>query len=383
MKKLFLLIPVMLFLFSCDTNTFKVRGTLQNAKNEIIYLDKLDEKAEPYDSVKVNQDGEFEFKGEITEGSFFIVRINPTNYVTLFIKPGEKIDVDITPGQMGPIYTVDGSDVSEDIYKISLKHRAVLNKVDSLGKIFQANQQKPEFDSLQNVLQLEYRNIVQDYKTYLSDFIEKKPGSPAALIALYQQLGPRSNVFSPATDMKFFKLINESLTETYPNIPQLKALNQFIMQVEGQMGQTQQAKTPEIGQVAPEISLPTPDGEEVKLSSLRGKYVLLDFWAAWCKPCREENPNLVKNYKQFKDKNFQIYQVSLDQTKEAWVKAIEDDNLSDWIHVSDLKYWKSEAAQKYGVQGIPASFLLDKEGTIIAKNLRGEQLEQKLNEVLQ
>lgn len=136
-----------------------------------------------------------------------------------------------------------------------------------------------------------------------------------------------------------------------------------------------------VGDVAPEISLPDPNGNIISLSSLRGKYVLIDFWASWCGPCRRENPNVVRVYKEYKDKGLEIYGVSLDMNKGLWLQAIEADQLT-WKHVSDLAYWNSVVVPTYEINGIPATFLLDKDGKIIAKNLRGEALESKLKEVL-
>ena len=142
-----------------------------------------------------------------------------------------------------------------------------------------------------------------------------------------------------------------------------------------------------IGEKAPEIDYPSPNGENIALSSLQGKLVLIDFWAAWCPPCRAENPNVVRTYEQFKDKEFingkgfTVYGVSLDQEKSKWVQAIKDDNLSWPNHVSDLKYWQSVPAAMYQVRGIPANFLIDGKGIIIAKNLRGEALGAKLAEL--
>ena len=141
-------------------------------------------------------------------------------------------------------------------------------------------------------------------------------------------------------------------------------------------------KTVSVGSIAPEIILNDTIGNPIALSSLKGKYVLLDFWAAWCRPCRDENPNILSNYNKYKNKGFEVYQVSLDRTKKDWVKAIKQDNLS-WYNVSDLKYFQSETASLYNIDKIPKGFLLDPNGKIIAKDLelRGDRLGKKLDEI--
>lgn len=135
-----------------------------------------------------------------------------------------------------------------------------------------------------------------------------------------------------------------------------------------------------VGSEAPDFTQPTPDGKQLSLSSLRGKVVLIDFWASWCKPCRMENPNVKKVYDRFHGKGFEILGVSLDRTKEAWVAAIQQDGLP-WKHVSDLGFWNNAAAQEYGVSSIPFTVLVDREGKVIDKNLRGAMLERRLAEL--
>jgi peroxiredoxin len=139
---------------------------------------------------------------------------------------------------------------------------------------------------------------------------------------------------------------------------------------------------PAVGSILPEIALPDPAGDTLRLSSTRGRIVLVDFWAAWCPPCREENPNLVRLYDLYHYRGFDIFQVSLDLRKDDWTEAIRKDRLGKWHHVSDLKYRDSEVVKSFGLTHIPASFLLDREGRVIAVNLKGEELHKKLEELL-
>ena len=203
-----------------------------------------------------------------------------------------------------------------------------------------------------------------------------------SLVALYQQVAPNVYVLNPSNDLKYFIKVDSALSILYPEYEPVTSLHKQVAELVTNV-KGEEASDPASGEnrVAPEISLPTPEGDTIKLSSTRGSVVLLDFWASWCAPCRMENPNLVKAYNTYHNKGFQIYQVSLDKTKEAWIKGINDDKLGKWIHVSDIKYWNSIVVPIYNIEAIPANFLLDKDGKIIASNLRGELLQIKLAEL--
>ena len=208
--------------------------------------------------------------------------------------------------------------------------------------------------------------LMENNSVKLASFLKEQPVS-LALFNLLQD----PNLIDKDKNLDLFISTSEKFKKEWPNYVFTKELS----------NQVQKMKVTAIGQLAPEISLANPNGQIVKLSSLRGKYELIDFWAKWCGPCRRENPNVVKAYQRFKDKGFEVFGVSLDRTKEDWVKAIAEDGLT-WTHVSDLKYFESQAARDYNINAIPFSILLDKTGKIIAKNLRGAALEKKLEEVV-
>ncbi len=232
--------------------------------------------------------------------------------------------------------------------------------IGEFNKAVAANDQKKV-----GALQQQYQKLVKDATAKVVMRIKEAPLSLGMLNILQSgQMIDKDQYFD------VFLHTAERLEEEWPNYSHTRDFLEMVNAM----------KITSIGQVAPEISLPDPDGKIVPLSSLRGQYVLVDFWAKWCGPCRRENPNIVRAYNAYKDKGFTVYGVSLDRTKDDWLQGIREDGLT-WTHVSDLKFWQSEAAKTYNITAIPFSLLLDPEGKIIAKNLRGAALDHKLEEI--
>lgn len=373
-------------LIGCSNQTpdgFIVKGKIKNADDKQLYLSKIEsQKLVDVDSTIVKK-GKFELNGKYDEPNFYLVRFDNQNFIYLIVDSTDKeitIDADFT--DLLHTYTVKGSPQTKLLQQVVLHNINSIQRVDTLSQIYQKNQKSPKIDSIKSVLDKRYQGIYADERKFLESFIAKNNNNFAGLMALYQQLGPRNYVFNPQKDMKFYEMVDNGLNKAYPHSTHAKQLHSSVLQIKAQQQQQQQQQSGvRVGSEAPEIAYPDPDGNIQKLSSLRGKYVLLDFWASWCSPCRAENPNVVANYKKYHDKGLEVFQVSLDKTKGAWIKAIKDDGLGEWHHVSDLQQWNSAPAKLYGVRGIPSNFLIDKDGKVIAKNLRGQALGAKLQEI--
>lgn len=326
MKRLAVTALVALTLASCQETPkgYVINGEVAGMPEGKIYLKSFRNKMFfDVDTAEV-KDGKFTFKGEVDQPLLFGLATENMDYpVQLFV---ENTTMDVKIGDDGETITVQNSPVNT---------------------VFQENADKVFEDGYD-----------------IDSLIAKYPDSPAAAFYLYRY-------FTYQLPLDDLKATRARISLALGDCPYVKDLDGIIKQLENV----------QIGKTAPEFSLPDTAGVSVSLSDFRGKYVLLDFWASWCPPCRRENPNVVKAFNEYKDKNFTIIGISLDKDKSKWLKAIADDNLT-WTHLSDLKYWDSEIPALYGMRGIPANVLLDPDGVIIAKNITGEDLHQKLKEVI-
>lgn len=353
------------------TKPFTVTGKINKATpGSYVYLETNSQPTHKIDSSKVASGNTFALNGKVADGGeVFVLNVGGGQKMALLVEGGETLNVvadgfvmDAKTGQLGKA-TVTGSKNMEYYEKLSALRTDMEAKVKNWNKEVAAATEKKDNKKI--------AQIEQAYQTAEQEVVNKVkamlPDMGTSLVSLFAL-----NFINIDSDFATYDALAQRFEKENPNSPHAKSL----------IGRVARIKGVSIGASAPEIALNDTTGTPVPLSSLRGKYVLIDFWASWCGPCRAENPNVVRMYNKFKDKGFAIYSVSLDQAKANWTKAIRNDNLT-WTHVSDLKFWQSAAAQQYGVQAIPATFLLDKDGKIIAKNLRGEALEQKLEEILQ
>jgi len=383
-NRLFISIIAALLIAGCKNNSVTISGNLLNTSGgDYIFLDELKtDNLLTVDSIKVGEDGSFSFIREIEQPSFYLLKISDNNFLTMLVEPGQKINLNAFYDSLNYPVEVTGSKGTELMVEYNRSLRNTINKLTALNSIYMANVDSPELPKVIEGLDSMAQGYLSEINLYTKKYIDENLTSLVSLVALYQQVAPSVYVLNPAKDLNYFVKVDSSLTLNYPEYEPVKSLHSQVLEIKATMiGESGETEAAGDLKEAPEIILPTPQGDTIKLSSTRGSIVLLDFWAAWCAPCRMENPNLVKAYNTYRKKGFQIFQVSLDKTKEAWVKGIKDDKLENWIHVSDVQYWNSVVVPLYKIESIPSNFLLDKNGKIIATNLRGEQLQKKLEEI--
>jgi thiol-disulfide isomerase/thioredoxin len=375
---------LVLLFAGCKSNVARISGTIVNpVSGTYIYLDELKSNdLKPVDSVKITSDGTFSFKREIKKPSFYLLKRNNNNFLTMLIEPGEKIILKAHSDSLNNPVSLSGSKGTELMAEYNKTLRATINKLSGLSNIYKQNVDKPELPRVVESLDSLAQIYLSEINVYTKKYIDDNLTSLASLVALYQQVAPSVYVLNPTKDMSYFEKVDSSMFSLYPDYEPVTSLHEQVKELSAKMkGETSPGPASLTDAAAPEISLPSPAGDTIKLSSTRGSFVLLDFWASWCTPCRKENPNLVNVYNIYHKRGFQIYQVSLDKSKDAWVKGIQDDHLEKWIQVSDVQYWNSIVVPLYKIESIPCNFLLDKEGRVIASNLRGQNLETKLAEI--
>ena len=385
-KQIISVLALALIISGCNNKSFEINGTLEGAiEGTMIYIDKLGSvNLVPFDSVEIDENNKFMFRGDISMPTLFLLRTGNNNFLTTLLEPGEKMVLTAKSDSLSFPTKIKGSPNTRLMIDYNLKLQETISDLGKLNLIYEEHINDPDLALIMEDLDKQAQEIIGGINSYTKEYIDANLTSMVSMIALYQQVVPGVYVINPEEDLDYFIRVDSTLFSLYPESEPVKYFHEQISQliVSMETRNTDNAVFEEGGE-APDFTLPDRDGTPVSLSSTRGKIVLLDFWAAWCPPCRTENPNLVNAYEKFNEKGFDIFQVSLDQTREAWLKGIEEDNLGQWHHVSDLKYWESMVVPLYRIQGIPTSFLLDRDGKIIGSNLRGSALVSKLEEIFE
>jgi peroxiredoxin len=354
----------------------------------MIYLEKIPAATmQPMisDSAEIGKDGKFSLKADAGESVVYNLRLDQNRYpVASVINDAEKVKLNIQlskeNNEFAEKYEVEGSPASQQMKDFMYAFNNDLQKIFGIARQVDSLKNIGAMDSLLFPLMAEQKTLAGSIKSY-SETALSKAADPALIMFELGYYQSTANGAGFGLEPFSNEQVNEIINRTAAKFPSHQAVAAIKATLDKQMNKS--VATSWVGKEAPDFSMPDVNGKEVKLSSFRGKYVLVDFWASWCGPCRSENPNLVNAYNQFKNKNFTVLGVSLDKPgqKDKWLQAIEDDKLA-WTNISDLQYWSSPVVSLYGFDGIPFNVLLDPQGKVIAESLRGPGLEGKLEEVL-
>ena len=373
-KQLLLIFIALSGLVACSSgdHKFTIIGSVTGMPEQTVILEQLNANdiITIVDSERTKPDGHFELSGVAPEPGLYRIHFRHNKFILLSVDKGNiKITSDWKTLEN---YTVSGSVPSEHLKNFVVSIRGHLRDFNTMSIVMDTLKTRGN-DSILDAAKKNFQDMGVQFTQFVEKYADTTPYEPGAVFA--------ARMLNPMTENNFLESFAQSLNRRFPGTRMTRDYLEYYMKESSKQKMPANSGPVGLGATAPELVLTSVDGGPISLSSFKGKYVLLDFWASWCAPCRAENPFIVDAYNKYKDKNFTIYGVSLDNNKDAWERAIKDDHIT-WTQVSDLKGWSSAAAMIYGVQSIPTNFLIDPKGKIIAQSLRGEQLDEMLKNVL-
>jgi peroxiredoxin len=368
--KHYLFIIAAVLLFSSCKEDVRINGHIKNMPKQTLILEDMSlDKPVFVDSTTSTEDGSFSLSLNSTDEKLYRLSFISNRYIMLALTNGDQLQLDADWNNLEN-YQVSGSQKSTILKSFIMGTRSSIVSLNTMQMIVDTFKQRGSSDSVlaaaQDALALENTKFMD----FMKKFADTTTSVTAALMAV--------NAINPNYEGPFIKAFYEKIETRFPESTMAKAYKDHF---NGAATNDEKPSIVKSGEPAPDFTLKNVDGQTVTLSSFRGQYVLVDFWASWCKPCRAENPTVVAAYKKYKEKNFTVLGISLDTDKNSWKKAIETDGLS-WTHLSDLLGFGSPVAQLYKVNSIPANILIDPNGNIVAKDLRGDNLLNTLETTL-
>jgi len=369
----------LLMLVACNKNKVTVTGTISNADGRLLRIDEVDLYSyKAFDSINLTDGGRFRFTLETPQQGFYQLRLDSGRTIVLFPEPGQRIHVQADTRDFYRSIRIEGSHPSEQAAKLVALLSFTRHRLDSLTSLYNL----AEADSVQERLNLEYQDWIERHRKASIAFILTHSNSLAAVYALYQQYQPGSYLFYKTSDLQFFRIVSDSLRKYLPGSKHVIALKTHTDKLISEYNTAlmlSKAKQSEMN--LPELKLPGPNGDSVALSDLRGRVVLLSFWASTDAISVQQNLELKKIYNEYKKRGFEIMQVSFDRSAENWKRAIRFDELN-WVHAIDKGFPESPVAGNFNVTDLPANYLISRDQSIVfGRNLTPSQLRAKLNEV--
>lgn len=372
---------LLLTICACNSHTASIKGEIKNAGGQKLYFEELNIATRKLlDSAKLGDNGNFSFKYKFKndEPMFIILRTDSVTLATLLLEKGETVNFNADFRQPSK-YNINGSEGSALVQQLNNELSVTIKKFDSLNTILMQSQGAEDFDTVLEEIDYASGAIAAKHKQALIRFIIRNPQSYASINAIYQKLPGDIRFFGKATDVNYYKILADSLSARYPNSAYVQILKDDYENLQKLITMQNLVENAEIAEGVPEIELPDTDRKMVKLSSLRGKFVLIDFWAPSNKEMLMLNRELAETYEKYNTRGFEVYQISEEKDRDIWLQAINNQQLK-WINVMDTQ--TSQAASLYNVTHLPSNYLIDKSGQIIGKNLYGDALDKKLNEAL-
>jgi peroxiredoxin len=365
-KIAFVMVASMAFIACKDNNKFVINGKFEHSTPQTkVYLFALD-KADPtaVDSTVLSDKGDFLFNYPSEDPNFFKVSIGNNEYM-IIAKNGDDIKLNADLSDPNMHYSLSGAEDAEKLEALNVTKNKYMAKIEAVQRQFddQVAKQPDQREAIMENIRPQYTKEIENLNQEILNFAENNAGSLAGFYAI--------NLLNPAEYEKEMVAYSDKIKSSFNNNP---AVTEFLVRMAN-------LKTVQIGQQAPVFEINSIDGKKINLADFKGKYVLLDFWASWCQPCRQENPNIVKAYQTYKDKNFTVFGISLDKDQVAWQNAIKTDGLT-WAHGGELMDFEGPVVKQYQIEAIPTSFLIDPQGKIIAKNLRAAELDAFLAKTL-